>query len=84
QVVLSDADLVITAAVETSWPSTLYLNCLWHISKNVPKNCFSSLSESDRSVFMHKFSCSAYEATPEVRDGMWYSSQTPSAGPSKC
>ncbi|CAM9958486.1 unnamed protein product, partial [Sphacelaria rigidula] len=31
KIVPSDADLAITAAVETSWPSTLQLYCLWHI-----------------------------------------------------
>ncbi|CAM9765562.1 unnamed protein product, partial [Sphacelaria rigidula] len=37
KVVLSDADLAITAAVKTSWPSTLHLYCLWHIFKNMAK-----------------------------------------------
>ncbi|CAM9698568.1 unnamed protein product, partial [Sphacelaria rigidula] len=72
-----------TDAVETSWPSTLHLYCLWHIFKNVPNNCFSSLSESDRSVFMHKFSCAAYVATPEAFGRFQHEVETMAEG-TKC
>ena len=66
QVLLTDADPAITAAVEASWPDTLHLFCLWHIFKNVLKNCSSSLNEVERNALMRSFKCAAYAATPEV------------------
>ncbi|CAN0521687.1 unnamed protein product, partial [Ectocarpus sp. 12 AP-2014] len=34
KVILTDADLAMTAAIASCWPGTLHLHCLWHVFKN--------------------------------------------------
>ena len=65
--ILTDADLAMAAPIPSCWPDTLYWYCLWHIFKNVVKNCSSSFSENDdKTVVMRAFKSAAYAATPEV------------------
>lgn len=67
QVLLTDADLAITAAVAKCWVTTLHLYCLWHVFKNVIKKCSSSFADNDdRSEMLRLFRSAAYAATPEV------------------
>ncbi|CAB1108490.1 unnamed protein product [Ectocarpus sp. CCAP 1310/34] len=68
KVILTDADLAMTAAIASCWPDTLHLHCLWHIFKNVLKNCSSSFPDNDaKADMMRTFRRAAYAATPEVR-----------------
>lgn len=65
--ILTDADLAMAAAIPSCWPDTLHLYCLWHIFKNVVKNCSSSFAENDdKTAMMRSFKSAAYAATPEV------------------
>ncbi|CAB1108529.1 unnamed protein product [Ectocarpus sp. CCAP 1310/34] len=66
-VILTDADLAMTAAIASCWPGTLHLHCLWHVFKNVLKNCSSSFANNDdKTDMMRCFRNAAYAATPEV------------------
>lgn len=57
-----------TAALRM-WKTTLHLFCLWHIFKNVLKNCASSFPDSEeRKRMLGLFRSAAYAATPEVRN----------------
>ncbi|CAN0326134.1 unnamed protein product [Ectocarpus sp. 6 AP-2014] len=67
KVILTDADLAMTAAMASCWPGTLHLHCLWHVFKNVFKNCSSSFANNDdKTDMMRCFRNAAYAATPEV------------------
>ncbi|CAB1114664.1 unnamed protein product [Ectocarpus sp. CCAP 1310/34] len=67
QVILTDADLAMTAAIASCWPGTLHLHCLWHVFKNVFKNCSSSFATNDdKTDMMRCFRNEAFAATPEV------------------
>lgn len=64
---LTDADRAMTSALE-GWPTTLHLWCLWHVMKNVMKNCASSFTDmEERAQMLRLFRSAAYAATPEVR-----------------
>lgn len=57
-----------TAALR-GWKTTFHLFCLWHIFKNVLKNCASSFPDADeRKRMLGLFRSAAYAATPEVRN----------------
>jgi len=57
-----------TAALR-GWKTTLHLYCLWHIFKNILKNCASSFPDGDeRSRMLGLFRSAAYAATMEVSD----------------
>ncbi|CAB1113711.1 unnamed protein product [Ectocarpus sp. CCAP 1310/34] len=67
-VILTDADLAMTAAIASCWPGTLHLHSLWHGFKNVLKNCSSSFANNDdKTDMMRCFRNAAFAATPEVR-----------------
>eukprot|EP00903_Cladosiphon_okamuranus_P020047 g18414.t1 len=66
KVFLTDGDRAMTAALR-GWKTTLHLYCLWHIFKNVLKNCGSSFPDIDeRSRMLGLFRSAAYAATPEA------------------
>ncbi|CAM9643569.1 unnamed protein product, partial [Ectocarpus sp. 6 AP-2014] len=66
-VILTDADLAMTAAIASCWPGTLHLHCLWHVFKNVLKHCSSLFANNDdKTDMMRCFRNAAYAATPEV------------------
>eukprot|EP00903_Cladosiphon_okamuranus_P015576 g14381.t1 len=66
QVFLTDGDRAMTAALR-GWKTTLHLYCLWHIFKNVLKNCGSSFPDiNERSRMLGLFGSAAYAATPEA------------------
>ncbi|CAM9843293.1 unnamed protein product [Hapterophycus canaliculatus] len=68
QVILTDADIAMTSAIRSCWRHTLHLNCLWHVFKNVVKNCSPAFSNADdKTKLMRLFRSAAYAATPEVR-----------------
>ncbi|CAN0024280.1 unnamed protein product, partial [Hapterophycus canaliculatus] len=57
-----------TPAIATCWENTLHLNCLWHIFKNVVKNCSPAFTNAeDKKKLMRLFRSAAYAAAPEVR-----------------
>ncbi|CAB1114890.1 unnamed protein product [Ectocarpus sp. CCAP 1310/34] len=67
-VILTDADLAMTAAIASCWPGTLHLHSLWHVFKNVLKNCSSSFANNDdKTDMMRCFRNAAFAAPPEVR-----------------
>ncbi|CAN0313035.1 unnamed protein product, partial [Pylaiella littoralis] len=67
QVVLSDADIANTSAVRNCWQTTLHLFCLWHVFKNVLKNCAKACPDADqRAEILRLFRSAAYAATPEA------------------
>lgn len=56
-----------TSALEEEWKTTLHLFCLWHVFKNVVKNCSSSFPDmEERAEMLRLFRSAAYAATPEV------------------
>eukprot|EP00903_Cladosiphon_okamuranus_P017077 g15736.t1 len=66
KVMLTDADRAMTSALE-KWTTTLHLFCLWHVFKNVLKNCSSSFPDKEeRAKMLRLFRSAAYAATPEA------------------
>ena len=64
---LTDADRAMTSALE-EWKTTLHLFCLWHVFKNLLKNCTSSFPDKEaRAKMLRLFRSAAYAATPVVR-----------------
>lgn len=64
---LTDADRAMTSALE-EWKTTLHLFCLWHVFKNLLKNCSSSFPDKEaRAKMLRLFRIAAYAATPVVR-----------------
>lgn len=61
QVILTDADLAITAAVAACWGDTLHMYCLWHVFKNVLKKCSSLFADNDsKSTVIRLFRSAGY------------------------
>ncbi|CAB1115474.1 unnamed protein product [Ectocarpus sp. CCAP 1310/34] len=65
KVFLTDGEKAMTAALR-GWKTTLHLYCLWHIFKNVLKNCASSFPDADERKGMLGLFRSATYATPEA------------------
>ncbi|CAB1118493.1 unnamed protein product [Ectocarpus sp. CCAP 1310/34] len=66
KVMLTDVDRAMTSGLE-EWTTTLHLFCLWHVFKNVLKNCSSSFPDKEeRAKMLRLFRSAAYAATPEA------------------
>ncbi|CAB1099118.1 unnamed protein product [Ectocarpus sp. CCAP 1310/34] len=71
EVIITDADAGMTHAVETFLPSTtVHLYCLWHVMKNVRKNCARALGKK-ASRFYRLLHAAAFAATEEACSDAW-------------
>lgn len=65
KVIITDADGGMTHAVETYLPGTVHLHCLWHVMKNVRKNCQGPLGRKTNRFFKLLYAA-AFATTEDV------------------
>ena len=63
--IITDADAGMTVAVEKVVPDTVHLFCLWHVMKNVRKNCARALGKTASRSYRLLYAA-AFAATEEV------------------
>jgi len=42
QVVMTDQDKALTAAIKQKWPNSAHLFCIFHLYRNILKKCFKT------------------------------------------
>lgn len=65
KVIITDSDAGMTVAVEKLLPGTKHLHCLWHVMKNVRKNC-TGLDTKKTHRFFRLIYAAAFAATEDV------------------
>ncbi|CAN0432250.1 unnamed protein product, partial [Ectocarpus fasciculatus] len=67
QVILTNVDLAMTAAIASSSPGRLHLHCLWHVFKNIFNTCSPQLANNYYRADVMRCFRNAASNTPEVR-----------------
>ena len=75
QVLLTDADPAMLAAVESKLCDTKHLLCIWHVFKNVINKCTKALHGKALQEMMNRLKSAAFAPSEDVRVRvviLWY------------
>ena len=70
--IMTDQDEALTAAISKKWPTSVHLFCTWYIFRNIQKHVAKHLGKKNK-IFLKDFTCIQRAEREEEFEGKWNS-----------